>query len=208
MVPGQKGQCGPLPVCLGWKCTFPTSLPPPSLLSEGSLSTTLTVKVLEGMCVKCHDFASATLAGPHRSTYVSLASSPFGSWRVRLESLLARGRAGSLRPNPLRLPPAWPEAPVPEGGAHADFVGTQRVGPLLSNHVASPVRQTVGRPPGAEAARRRVSGQSRQACFPAATRTDTEVPTGCGAREEERSASAVSVIPAVSSCRSSAGPAA
>ena len=155
------------------------------------------------MCVKCHGFASATLAGPHKHVrLLSLIS--LQQLAREAGSLPARGlgrRSQAVRCGSRSLAS---EAPVPEGSAHADCVGHGRV-PASLQPRDFPVRQTVGRPPGGEAARWQVSGQNRQVCFPAAS-TDKHGGTD-GVRHHEGGAqpSAVSVIPAVSSCRSALG---
>lgn len=87
------------------------------------------------MCVKCHDFASATLAGPHKHVrLLSLIS--LRQLAREAGSLLARGpgrRSQAVRCGSRSLAS---RRPCPRAVRTLTLSGT-RVGPLLSSHVTS-----------------------------------------------------------------------
>lgn len=64
-----EGSVWSLSIHLGWKRKFPTSVSAPCLLSclsSGCQYNADCQGFFKGMCVKCRDFASTTLAGPHK----------------------------------------------------------------------------------------------------------------------------------------------
>ena len=172
-------------ICPGWKRTFPTSLPAPwtlSYLTSGCQYNSDCQGFFEGTCVKCCDFASTTLAGPHKHVrLLNLVS----LWQAREGGpglCWSGSQAGVLRPcascDSRSLASG---APLPKCSVYAGFIGHACVPASLQPH-DFPVRQWDDHPAGKQPGGMSVARTIRPA-FPTRARTDTEVRTGCGTRE-------------------------